>query len=150
MSLLGFIFTLQAQAFRWASDAQWIGSSDDDQCLYSPYLAAFRLSIQFRLGVHADEASIVWGADDERLLSADMNPFEVSHEKGQTWVKLVYRQIGDSATVNVYRKGYAPADDDAHPWQSSRFRGNRLLPPAAFTTLSSPLALATARYMSTP
>lgn len=115
VSLLGFIFTLQAQAFRWASDAQWIGSSDDDQCLYSPYLAVFRLSMQFRLGVHTDEASIVWGADDERLLSADMNPFEVSHEKGQTWVKLVYRQIGDSATVNVYRKGYAPADDDAHP-----------------------------------
>lgn len=69
------LVTLKMQASTWSSAAQWIGTADQDQCLYSPYLAVFRLSVTLKAARPTDEISIYWGADDERLMSAALNNY---------------------------------------------------------------------------
>lgn len=106
---------LQAHAFSWAQGAQWIGTTDEDQCLYSPYLSVFRIDFDLKLSAEAHTASLLWGIDDDRLMQAPLNNFGLHAQPGQSWLRLDYTPTADSATISIYRKGYAPTDEATRP-----------------------------------
>lgn len=106
---------LQAHAFSWAQGAQWIGTTDEDQCLYSPYLSVFRIDFDLKLSAEAHTASLLWGIDDDRLMQAPLNNFGLHAQPGLSWLRLDYTPTADSATISIYRKGYAPTDEATRP-----------------------------------
>lgn len=113
--LFSLLTAANVQAFEWSQKAQWIGTSDEDQCLYSPYLAAFRISFKQKLEKPDSQVSLMWGIDDERLMSAGFNSYGMQMGKGESWVKLTYQLASDSARIDIYRQGYSPSDNGSVP-----------------------------------
>lgn len=97
--------------------ARWIGGGDDDQPLYSQYLTVFKLDYTITL----DEASgstkgaLVYGADDERLMSPYTNLYHLDNGAGESYVSaeldIAPLAVGGEAVLNFYRSGYKPDDD---------------------------------------
>lgn len=113
--VMAFAFLAKAQSTIWSPKAQWIGISDSDQSLYSQYMPVFRIGCNFR-SLHKDFAfSLIWGADDERLLSPEKNILMLSNRTGESWVKMTYHQMRDTATIGIYRSGYSPDDNAGKP-----------------------------------
>ncbi len=111
--LFSLLTATNVQAFEWSQKARWIGTSAEDQCLYSPYLAAFRISFKQKLEKPDSQVSLMWGIDDERLMSAGFNSYGMQAGKGESWVKLTYQLAGDSARIDIYRQGYSTSDQGA-------------------------------------
>lgn len=107
----------------WAG-AQWIGGSDDDLVLYAPYLAIFDLSYTITIAPGSTRGSFVFGANDSRLMDRFKNTYQIASPRNGSYIKLeldvsaVDGSPHGTARLNVYRVGYAPADDGTRPFQS--------------------------------
>lgn len=101
LSLHGVAATADNGVF---SNAVWIGTNDDDQPLYSPYLTVFTLETDLQLPEGSTEGSIVYGANDLRLMDGN-----------RSYVKVTLRLKGNTASLELWRKGYAPSDDESKP-----------------------------------
>ncbi len=106
------------------SGAKWIGGGDADMVLYSSYLPVFKLSFSIRL----DEASatkkagFVYGANDPRLMDANMNLYGLLNKKTESYL-MVEMDVtplssGQPAQLHVYRVGYHPKDQKELPLKS--------------------------------
>ena len=90
--------------------ARWIGTTAEDQPLYSPYLAAFRLKCTIRLEGKATAASVIYGANDERLMSTDKNSRGLRSGRDSSMIRVEFALVADSACLRIWRVGYAATD----------------------------------------
>lgn len=96
--------------------ARWIGGGDDDRMLYSPYLPVFKLNLAFRLceGAASRKLAFVYGANDRRLMDANMNLEHLENGRDSSYIKVEFDlaplDFGRAARLNVYRAGYVAAD----------------------------------------
>jgi alpha-L-rhamnosidase len=104
--------------------AQWIGGSDDDLVLYSPYLAVFDLKYALTISPGSTHASFVFGANDSRLMDKNKNIFQLQNAKDESYIKLELNISGvdgtpdGRATLNVYRAGYNTTDTQSKPMKT--------------------------------
>lgn len=96
--------------------AQWIGTKETDQYLYSHYLPVFRLAYTVRLdkSTRSTHASILYGCNDERLMEAGENIWHLSAKRDSSYIRIELNidKALDSgnAVVSIYRKGYHPKE----------------------------------------
>lgn len=104
--------------------ARWIGGGDDDRMFYSPYLPVFKLNLTFRLreGAASRKLAFVYGANDRRLMDANMNLGHLENGRDSSYIKVEFDlaplDSGRAARLNVYRVGYAAADRADVPLRS--------------------------------
>lgn len=102
--------------------AKWIGVADDDQSLYAPYLTVFRLNADIQLDQESrtTNASIIYGANDQRLNDARGNVWHLQAKPDSSYIRVELDVSGIEnhrpAMLNVYRAGYSPQDDAARPF----------------------------------
>ena len=100
--------------------AQWIGTKENDQYLYSHYLPVFRLACSVRLdkGTRSTHASILYGCNDERLMEPGGNLWHLSAKRDSSYVRIELNADkvadGGEAVVSVYRRGYHPKETGEH------------------------------------
>ena len=91
--------------------AKWIGtghrSFDPDA------LSVFQLSVEFQIPAGSSQFSLIWGADDPRLMAAHQNLYGLARAPGESYVKLLLDQA--SNTLQIFRAGYTPEDDATVP-----------------------------------
>lgn len=100
------------------SGAQWIGGRDEDLVLYSHYLSVFTVGYEIQLDRNSasTRASLILGANDNRLLDRNMNKFGISSPENGHYIKLeldISNVDGTEtglAKLNIYRVGYHPSD----------------------------------------
>ncbi len=109
--------------------AQWIGGAANkpvagkpdeavNNCLSfeSQYLPVFRLvgTIALDKATKSTRAALVYGANDERLMNANMNILGRANGKNESYVLVELNttglDAGDSAAVCIYRVGYTKTD----------------------------------------
>ena len=107
--------------------ARWIGGGDEDLTLYAPYLPVFALDCRLQLEEGSREAGVVYGANDPRLMDADLNLYGLEGRRNEAHIRVMLDvsplDQGGEARLKVYRKGYAPADTTDAPladWPVSR------------------------------
>ncbi len=104
--------------------AEWIGGTDEDLVLYSPYLAVFHASYVMAIAPGSTSASFVYGANDSRLMDRYKNVYQLENARDRSYIKLeldISRVDGSpdgKARLHVYRAGYAPTDDPARPFRT--------------------------------
>ena len=106
--------------------ATWIGGSDNDLVLYSPYLSVFKLSCAIQLDKisSSTKAGLVFGANDSRLLDKNKNIFQVESKRNQSFIKfeLDISKVDGSenglAQLHVFRIGYHPDDKVDQPFKT--------------------------------
>ena len=92
--------------------AQWIGTDDDDQFLYSQYLPVFSIGCSVTLDKqrHSTKASILYGGNDERLLDSHLNIMGIKNKIDSTYIRVELDasrvENGELAHLNIFRKGY--------------------------------------------
>ena len=111
--LLVALLPLSAQTW---DGARWIGTADEDQSLYSHYLTVFRLKATLTLPEGSSQASIIYGANDSRLLSANNNPLGMKSPRDHSMIKVELALVDDSAELRIFRTGYAPTDRQDKPY----------------------------------
>lgn len=104
--------------------AEWIGGDERAMPFYSDYLPVFRI----RYTVQADrtskttQAGFIYGANDFRLMDANMNILGVERRKDESYIKVVLNTEGldkeGSASLDIYRVGYTRADKGDIPFSS--------------------------------
>lgn len=97
----------------WAG-ARWIGGDEAAMPFYSAYQSVFRICYQVEM---ERRASLIYGANDPRLMDANKNILGQQNQKGQSYIK-VELAYADSATLHVYRVGYTEKDRADQPFQS--------------------------------
>lgn len=105
--------------------ATWIGGSEEDLVLYSPYLSVFKFQYKIKLDRVSDtqKAGFLFGANDSRLMDKNKNIFFVESEMNENYVKLEL-DISNLSTpnglaqFNIYRVGYHPEDKPNEPYKS--------------------------------
>lgn len=106
------------------SNAKWIGGGDEDMVFYSHYLSVFRLSYSIQLDESTKTlcAGLVYGANDERLMSKNKNLYNIESNKDESYIKIELNiaplATGKEARLNVYRVGYHPNDKIEVPLQN--------------------------------
>jgi alpha-L-rhamnosidase len=106
--------------------ATWIGGSDNDLVLYSPYLSVYKLScaIQLDKTSGSTKAGFVFGANDSRLLDKNKNIFQVESMRHESFVKFeidISKVDGTEkglAQLHIYRVGYHPDDKADKPFKT--------------------------------
>ena len=106
--------------------AIWIGGSDADLVLYSPYLSVFKFSYSLKLDKESNStrAGFVFGANDSRLMDKNKNIFLVKSKINETYIKfeLDISHLDDSesglARINIYRAGYHSNDNSHKPFKT--------------------------------
>ena len=81
---------------------------------YSAYQSVFRICYQVEM---ERGASLIYGANDPRLMDANKNILGQQNQKDQSFIK-VELAYADSATLHVYRVGYTEKDRADQPFQS--------------------------------
>lgn len=112
--LFGFFLSLlpvAGFAFDWG-EAKWIGPAADDLPLYADYLPVFKIGCDFRLG-EGRKASLVYGADDPRLMNRNLNIYNIADRPGESGIRVEIDRAGNR--IAVYRGGYHPGDDPLRP-----------------------------------
>ena len=101
------------------SGAKWIGSSEKTLPLESQSLTVFRLACDMELGQTAEKASLVFGANDQRLLDKNFNMAGTAAEKDKSYFRAEFDcsalKSGGEAKINFYRHGYVKGDNDTSP-----------------------------------
>ncbi|MFB9109950.1 family 78 glycoside hydrolase catalytic domain [Flavobacterium gyeonganense] len=106
------------------SGAKWIGGNPDDMVLYSQYLPVFSINstIQLDEKSKSTKASLVYGANDQRLMDKNKNLFKLENKKGESYIRIeLNTKPLDSdvqAQLNIYRVGYHPKDKTEIPFKS--------------------------------
>lgn len=101
------------KAAAWAG-ARWIGGNPSALPFYSAYQSVFRICYRVEM---EQRAALIFGANDPRLMDANKNILGQQQGKDQSYIK-VELAYEDSATVHVYRVGYARQDRADQPLQS--------------------------------
>ena len=96
------------------SGAKWIGS--DELSLNSHSLSVFKIKTAIKILKGSTSAGIVFGANDNRLMSPEKNMWKLSSDKDQSRLELIL-DIADlknsqPAKLKIFRLGYS-ADDSA-------------------------------------
>lgn len=101
--------------------ASWIGGSNNDLVLYSPYLAIFDLKYKVAIDKGSTRASFIYGANDSRLMNKYLNIYQVENKKDESYIKIeldiaaVDGTEAGKAKLNVYRAGYKDTDSPTVP-----------------------------------
>ncbi|MEJ2882300.1 family 78 glycoside hydrolase catalytic domain [Pedobacter sp. GR22-6] len=101
--------------------AKWIGADDKHLALYSHYLPVFKLSFSLQLDENSGstKAGFIYGANDLRLMDSNKNLFKLANPKDSAYIMIELdlsgKQPNAQATLNVYRRGYAPEDRKEKP-----------------------------------
>lgn len=94
--------------------AQWIGGGDNDLVLYAHYLPLYNLKCKVAIAPGSSKASIVFAANDPRLMDSNRNVFQLANKKNQSYFKVELDisglEQGGNARINVYRAGYSEKD----------------------------------------
>ncbi len=107
-SVLGVsaIVSLAGSTLEPLKGAEWITVENESLPIYKDYLSVFRLG--FRLDMPKDDnASILFGIDDPRLMDANKNVYGMANKAGETYFRLQMEE--DS--IRLFRSGYHPQDD---------------------------------------
>lgn len=88
------------------ADARWIGTSE--RVLYSDFLPQFTVSADFSFAPGSSRASILFGANDPRLMDADLNIMGVANAMDESFVRVELDR--EAGCLNVYRTGYTVED----------------------------------------
>jgi len=110
------------------SGAKWIGGGDSDTVLYASYLPLFDLSYNLTIAPGSERASIVFAANDPRLMDRNKNIYQLANKRNESYFKVEF-DVGalrsdpsGAARINVYRAGYLQTDDPRKPLKSYRIR----------------------------
>lgn len=91
--------------------AKWIGAPGGRLPFYPDYLPVFSFDCDVDLS-RGDVASIVYGANDPRLMNRNLNIYNLENPKDSSEIRIELNRAG---TVSVYRKGYHPSDNGGVP-----------------------------------
>ncbi|MDE6533712.1 MAG: glycoside hydrolase family 78 protein [Muribaculaceae bacterium] len=109
LTLLGILsFTAFAGVFE---DAKWIGAPGDCMPFYPDYLPVFRIDCDVEMSPR-DTCSIVYGANDPRLMNRNLNIYNLQNPKDSTGIRI---ELSGEGIVSVYRYGYHPDDNGTVP-----------------------------------
>ncbi len=115
----GFVTSMLDSSFDAWDGAQWIGAGE--LTLDAASKAVFHISADVQLSKGTDRISFVLGADDFRLENAAFNPGLL---QGENYVRIEvdFSEATENGGVhfNAYRYGYAPDDDPAVPFYTSK------------------------------
>ncbi|QDK77276.1 Bacterial alpha-L-rhamnosidase [Spirosoma sp. KCTC 42546] len=108
------------------SGAKWIGGGDNDLVFYSHYLSVFKFQfgIQLDKATSSTKAAFVFGGNDRRLMTKDLNILGVENGQNQSYIafELDISAVNDSPTglakLNMYRVGYTKTDKADVPFKS--------------------------------
>jgi Alpha-L-rhamnosidase N-terminal domain./Bacterial alpha-L-rhamnosidase. len=110
--------TLQA----W-NGAKWIGGTGEQIPFYSHYFSVFKIGCTIQLDAvsGSSKASLVFGANDKRLMDKNKNVFNLSVKPNESYIRVeldcsnLVNKEGDFALIKVYRVGYHPEDKKDKP-----------------------------------
>lgn len=122
--LCGLLFLISSAvcAAMNRGEARWIGPAGDDLPIYADYLPVFKIDCDVKLK-KGDKASLVYGADDPRLMNRNLNIYNLENRSGESGIRVeIDRREG---CVAIYRSGYHPADDATHP--IAKFEADNLI-----------------------
>ncbi len=91
--------------------AKWIGAPADRIHFIPERLTVFSLGFDLQTDSKSS-ASFIYGADDPRLMSRNLNIYNLENRKGESYVKIDFQPDG---TINLYRSGYSPKDNPSKP-----------------------------------
>lgn len=106
------------------SGAKWIGGSANDMVLYSQYLPVFTINstIQLDEKSQSTKASLVYGANDQRLMDRNKNQYKLENNKNDSYIQIELNvtslNSNENAKLNIYRVGYHPNDKKDIPFKS--------------------------------
>ncbi|MES2240291.1 MAG: family 78 glycoside hydrolase catalytic domain [Bacteroidota bacterium] len=106
------------------SGAKWIGGNTNDMVLYSQYLPVFVVNstIQLDKKLQSSRASLVYGANDQRLMDRNKNQYKLENKKGESYIQIELNTTplnsNEQAQLNIYRVGYHPNDKKQIPFKS--------------------------------
>ena len=106
------------------SGAKWIGGNADGMVLFSQYLPVFVINstIQLDEKLQSTKASLIYGANDQRLMDRNKNQYKLENKNGESYiqVELNMAPLNSDANVklNIYRVGYHPNDKKEIPFKS--------------------------------
>lgn len=106
--IVGLSFPVCAGIFE---DAKWIGAPGDHLPFYPDYLPVFRIDCDVDL-TRGEVASIVYGANDPRLMNRNLNIYNLENPKDSSGIRI---ELNREGSVSVYRKGYHPSDNACVP-----------------------------------
>ena len=112
--LCGLLFLMSSAVsagIDWG-EARWIGPAADDLPIYADYLPVFKIDCDFKLKKGA-KASLVYGADDPRLMNRNLNIYNLENRCGESGIRVEINR--DEGCVAIYRSGYHPDDDASRP-----------------------------------
>jgi len=105
------------------SNAKWIGVANNALPLFANYLPIYKLETSFQLDkkTSSNKFSLVFGANDPRLLDKNKNIYQLENKRDQSYIKIevdaneVLKTKTSQAKLNVYRVGYSPIDSASTP-----------------------------------
>jgi alpha-L-rhamnosidase len=106
------------------SGAKWIGGTSNDLVLHSQYLPVFVINstIQLDKKTQTTKASMVYGANDLRLMDQNKNQYKLENKKGDSYIQveldIASLDSNGNAKLNIYRVGYHPNDKKDMPFKS--------------------------------
>lgn len=108
---------LAATPDRPFGNAKWIGAPADMQPFHPNTLTVFKISFDLSISGNG-EATFFYGADDPRLMDADMNIYNLAAKPGESRMEVRFIAADNGAEMQVYRIGYHPADKADVPLES--------------------------------
>ncbi|HTG66859.1 MAG TPA: alpha-L-rhamnosidase N-terminal domain-containing protein, partial [Flavobacterium sp.] len=106
------------------SGAKWIGGNANDMVLYSQYLPVFVINsmIQLDKKLQSTKASLIYGANDQRLMDQNKNQYKLENKNGESYIQveldITSLNSEPNAKLNIYRVGYHPNDKKETPFKS--------------------------------
>ncbi|HEY4325916.1 MAG TPA: family 78 glycoside hydrolase catalytic domain [Mucilaginibacter sp.] len=100
--------------------ANWIGGGKEDMVLFSQYFPVFKLKYNLAIAEGSKRASMIFAANDRRLMDKNKNLYQVQNGKNESYFKLEFDISGvengtGNAKINVYRAGYTNTDTAGRP-----------------------------------
>ena len=95
--------------FAQMGEARWIGT--DQTVLYAQYLPQFKVSFTIQLDKksRSDRAAVLFGGNDQRLMSREKNILGVENAADESYIKVELETGATPARLKVYRVGYTTA-----------------------------------------
>lgn len=101
------------------TNAKWISADDSKGSTISPhYLPVFGIDYDLTIDTTTEEASFIYGANDPRLFSANMNLFQVENAKDSSYIEIKIKVSDNKSYIEVYRRGYHPNDKHNVPLET--------------------------------
>ncbi|TDD93831.1 alpha-L-rhamnosidase [Flavobacterium cellulosilyticum] len=106
------------------SGAKWIGGNSNDMVLHSQYLPVFVINstVQLDKKSQSTKLSLIYGANDQRLMDKNKNQYKLEHKKGDSYIQVELDisplNSDGNAKLNIYRVGYHPNDIKDTPFKN--------------------------------